>query len=173
MNYKPDTPEEDDENWVSKTQRKRECDEMQKLGEALILLKLSELNEFNLPESLRNAIEDAHKIRQRGALKRHRQYIGKLMRDVDYDQLKKQYDNFCHKNDLNNAHFKRLEKWRDRIIAEGDAAIKELIIEFPQTDRQHIRQLFRNARKEQEANKPPVAFRQIFKYLRDIAKSQE
>ena len=162
---------EDDEDWVSKTQRKRECDAMQKLGEALITLKLSELNELNLPDVLQSAIEEAHRIRQHGALKRHKQFIGKLMRDVDIDEIQQQYDNLRHKDDLNNARFKRLEKWRDRIIAEGDAAMNELLAEFPQIDRQHIRQLLRNARKEQENNKPPVAYRQIFKYLRDLSEN--
>lgn len=164
------TPE-DEEEWISKTQRKRECDDMQKLGEALITLKLSELDDLDLPDILRSALEDAHKIRQRGALKRHKQYIGKIMRDVDIEDIQKQYDNFCHKDDLNNAHFKRLEKWRDRVLAEGDKALVELISEFPQIDRQHIRQLIRKAHKEQEINKPPVAYRQIFKYLRDLAES--
>lgn len=166
-----DTNYDDDEDWVSKTQRKRECDEMQKLGEALTTLKISELNELNLPDNLRSAIEASHKISQRGALKRHKQFIGKIMRDVDIDDIQKQYENFCHKYDTSNAHFKRLEKWRDRILDEGDKALDELITEFPDIDRQHIRQLIRKAQKEKETNKPPAAFRQIFKYLRDLSES--
>ena len=162
---------EDDDDWVSKTRRKHECDAMQELGEALITLKLSELNELELPGVLHDAIEEAHRIRARGALKRQKQFIGKLMRDVDIDDIQKRYDNLCHKDDLHNAHFKRLEKWRDRIIAEGDAALNDLVTEFPQADRQHIRQLFRKARKEQENSKPPVAYRQIFKYLRDLSEN--
>jgi len=162
---------EDDEDWISKSQRKRECDDMQKLGESLINLKTSELNELNLPDILHNALEDAQKISQRGALKRHKQYIGKIMREVDIEDIQKQYDNFCHKDDLNNAHFKRLEKWRDRILGEGDKALNELINEFPNIDRQHIRQLIRKAHKEQELNKPPATYRQIFKYLRDLSES--
>lgn len=162
---------EDDDDWVSKTQRKHDCDAMQELGEALITLKPSELNELKLPDVLHDAIKDAHKIRAHGALKRQKQFIGKLMRDIDVDDIQKQYDNILHKDDQHNAHFKRLEKWRDRIITEGDAALNELVTEFPQADRQHIRQLFRKARKEQEISKPPVAYRQIFKYLRDLSEN--
>ena len=162
---------EDDEDWISKTQRKHECDEMQKLGESLITLKISELNELNLPDMLRSAIEETHKIHQRGALKRQKQYIGKVMRDVDFEDIQKQYEDFSHKHDLNNAHFKRLEKWRDRILAEGDKALNELITEFPQVDRQHLRQLIRKAKKEQETGKPPTTYRQIYKYLRDLSES--
>lgn len=162
----------DEEEWLSKTQRKQACDNMQKLGEALMTLKSAELDEFNLPDILHNALQEAHKIRQRGALKRHRQYIGKIMRDMDIDNIQKQYDHFCHKDDINNAHFKRLEKWRERILSEGDKALNELVSEYPQIDRQHLRQLIRKAHKEQENNKPPATFRVIFKYLRDSTEDQ-
>lgn len=162
---------ENDEEWVSKTQRKHECDALQKLGEELTKLKASELEAFDLPDQLHEAVLQAHKIRQRGALKRHRQYIGKLMRDVDAETIEQQLNKIRHKDDLNNAHFKRIEKWRDRIVSDGDSALNDLIAEFPNVDRQHIRQLVRKVRKEQETNKPPAAFRQIFKYLRDISEN--
>jgi ribosome-associated protein len=160
---------EDEDEWISKSQRKRECDSMQELGEALMSLSIPALRELDLPDNLRSAIEESHKIHQRGALKRHRQFIGKIMRDVDFDEIQKKYEILSHKHDLNNANFKRLEKWRDCIIEQGDSVLNELLSEFPQLDRQHIRQLSRKARKEQESNKPPVAYRQIFKYLRDLA----
>lgn len=160
-----------DENgeWVSKTKRKKECDAIQDLGEQLILLKDEELERFDLPDELHNAIIAAKKIRQRGALKRQKQFIGRLMRDVDAEQISQRLDDVRHKDDINNAHFKRIEKWRDRVIAEGDTAINELVQEYPQADRQHLRQLYRNAIQEQQHDKPPVAFRQIFKYIRELA----
>lgn len=165
--------EDDEDDWVSKTQRKNDCDDMQKLGEALITLKISELNELALPDELHRAIEEAHRIRQRGALKRHKQFIGKLMRHVDIQEIERKYDNFKHKDDLHNAHFKHLEKWRERIISEGDAVLNELITEFPQLDRQHLRQLIRKAEKEKSEEKPAAAYRQIFKYLRELAENTE
>ena len=70
---------------------------------------------------------------------------------------------------INNAHFKRLEKWRDRILDEGDNAINELMDEFPEADRQQLRQLYRNAMNEQKKNKPPASARQLFKYIRELA----
>ena len=162
---------EDDDDWISKTQRKKECDDMQQLGEDLLKLQKSELLELNLPDILHNALDDAHRIHQRGALKRQKQYIGKIMRDVDVDEIQKQYDDLTHKHDLNNAHFKRLEKWRDRIIEEGDSILNELIDTFPDIDRQHVRQLIRKAKKEKDSNKPAGTYKQIFKYLRDLSES--
>ena len=162
---------DDDEDFISKTQRKTECDELQKLGEELTTLKDSELDTFDLPDELYIAIKDARKIRQRGALKRHRQYIGRLMRGIDAEPVAQQLQKIRHKDDIHTALFKRLENWRDQIIEEGDKAINEIIKELPNADRQYLRQLSRNAQKELKQKKPPVAFRQIFKYLRDLSEN--
>ena len=163
-----DINDQDDE-WVSKTQRKQECDQLQSLGEALIALNKDELDKFNLPENLYSAIQEAHKIRQHGALKRQRQFIGKLMRDADSEDIANRLEQIRHQHDLNNIHFKRIEQWRDKILQTGDQGINELMLEYPQADRQYLRQLHRNSLKEAKQNKPPVAARQIFKYIRELA----
>jgi ribosome-associated protein len=163
---------EDDQEWISKTRRKRECDALQELGEQLVSLKNEELEKFDLPGELLDAVLAAKKIRQRGALKRQKQFIGRLMRDVDADQIAQRLETIRHKDDINNAHFKRIEKWRDTIIADGDSAISDFMEEYPQADRQHLRQLYRNAINEQKKNKPPVSFRQLFKYIRELSETQ-
>lgn len=168
-----DDVEEFEYDGPSKSQIKRECEALQDVGEELITLKPSELNELDLPEVLYNAIKEAHRIRQRGALKRHRQYIGKLMRDLDGENIAQQLNKLKHKHDLNNALFKRLENWREQILEQGETAINDFIGTYPDADRQHLRQLYRNALKEKEQNKPPIAARNLFKYLREIAENAE
>lgn len=160
---------DDNDEWISKTRRKQECDQLQRLGEALTTLSNEELDKFNLPENLYNAIQDARKIKQHGALKRQRQFIGKLMRDADSEDIASRLEQIRHQHDLNNARFKRIEHWRDRILQGGDQAINELVAEFPQADRQYLRQLHRNSLKEVQQNKPPAAARQIFKYIRELS----
>ncbi len=162
---------EDDEEWISKTQRKHECEDLQKLGEELLTLKDSELETFHLPDTLYAAILETRKIHKHGALKRKKQFIGKLMRDIDAEEIAQKLNDIRHKEDLHNAHFKRLEHWRDRILADGDNAINEFLAEHPNADRQLLRQLHRNSIKEQKANKPPAAARQIFKYIREISET--
>ena len=61
-----------------------------------------------------------------------------------------------------------IEKWRDDLLAEGDSALERLLTEYPTADRQFLRQLIRNAKKELQANKPPKSARSLFKYLRDL-----
>jgi ribosome-associated protein len=73
----------EDDDYISRSQLKREAEEAQRLGEQLIALKEDELEALDLPESLMDAIRAARKIRQHGALRRQRQLIGKLMRKID------------------------------------------------------------------------------------------
>jgi ribosome-associated protein len=78
-----------------------------------------------------------------------------------------------HKHEVNSGHFKMLEHWRDRMLSEGNKAIDEFILEYPQADRQLLRQLQRNSQKEKDTGKPPAAARQLFKYLRQLAETRQ
>lgn len=164
-----DDSEESIYSGPSRSQRKRDAEALQKLGEELTTLKDSELAQFDLPENLLKAIQDARKISSHGGLKRQRQYIGKIMRSIDAASVTSKLDELRHRHEINSGHFKKLEHWRDRILTEGNKAIDELVIEFPQADRQMLRQLQRNSQKEHDAGKPPAAARQLFKYLRQLA----
>jgi len=64
--------------------------------------------------------------------------------------------------------FLRLEAWRERLIAEGDAALDELLAQHPSADRQHLRQLARNARAERDRDRPVQAYRELFRALREL-----
>ncbi len=74
----------------SKSARKREHLALQKLGEELILLKHSEFDSLTLDDDLRIAVVEARQIKAHGALRRQKQYIGKLMRRVDPESLRDQ-----------------------------------------------------------------------------------
>ncbi|MCW8933371.1 MAG: DUF615 domain-containing protein [Gammaproteobacteria bacterium] len=159
---------QEDDDWVSKTQRKKECDDVLQLGEKLIALNKEELDQINMDDELRSAIEEAQRIKSNSALKRQKHFIAKIMRGLGDETLASQLERVLHKHDIYNADFKRMEKWRDAIIENGDKAINAFIEEHPQADRSHLRQLVRNINKEKKTNKPPVAFRQIFKYIREV-----
>ena len=81
----------EDEDWQelppSKSSRKREAHALQKLGEQLVQMRAAELALLPLPETLRDAIDEARRLTSRGALARQRQYIGKLMRDIDVEPI--------------------------------------------------------------------------------------
>lgn len=160
---------EEDDDWVSKSQRKRECDEVLTLGEKMITLNQEELAQITMDDELRRAINEAQRIKANSALKRQKHFIAKLMRGLDDETLAGQVERIIHKHDIYNAEFKRMEKWRDTIIENGDKGINAFLEQYPGADRHHLRQLVRNAAKEKANNKPPAAFRQIFKYIRQIS----
>ncbi len=159
-----------DQEPLSKTKRKAAMDALQDLGVTLVGLPKDKLNKLDLPEQLRDAINEAKRITANGATRRQMQYIGKLMREVDTAPIQEQLDRWEGKNVAENAHFHRLERWRSRLIEE-ETAFAEWLSQYPETDTQQLRTLIRNARREQAANKPPKSSREIFRLLREISEA--
>jgi len=164
--------ETSDPDYISKSQVKRECDALQKLGEQLLELKPSELEKIALPEKLSAAIAEGKRLQARGALKRQRQYIGKLMREVDAECIEKQLALIQHQHDFNIARGKQTERWRDRLLSGDNHVLGELIDAYPDIDRQHINQLVRQSKREHDAGKPPTSARKLYKYLHQVSEQQ-
>lgn len=152
----------------SKTQVKREMHALQDLGERLTALKPDMLDRLPLTEPLRRALDEAPKHKAHAAAKRHRQFIGKLMRDQDLEAIVTLLDQLDSSTRQYNERFHALERWRDRLIEGGDEALSTFFAEYPDSDRQHLLQLIRHAQHEAAHNKPPAAARKIFKYIREL-----
>ena len=151
----------------SKTRRKKEAHDLQKLGTDLLELPASEWLRLELPDSLVAALNQALNIHSRSGRKRQLQYIGKLMRDIDPEPIKAWFEQRRTQARYVARLHHELEGWRERMIEEGDSAI-EAYLQQQQADRQHLRQLVRQARKERKLNKAPRASRALFRYLRDL-----
>lgn len=159
--------EEEEIIWVSKTELKQDMEALQKLGEELVKLKPAILVKFNLDEDLLDAIKDAQRF-EKEAKRRQLQLIGKMMRSRDPEPIQTALDLHNNKHNQQSIALQKLEKLRDRMINEGDSAINSFMETHPDADRQKLRQLARQAKKEQTENKPPKAFREIFQYLKSI-----
>ena len=165
---------DDDSNAVappSKTQRKATMHALQDLGEALVKLDarwLSDLAaEVHLPERLVDAIVAARTITAWGARKRQLQYIGRLMRDIDPEPIRRRLDARAHGHQEDTARQHALEQWRDRLLTEANAL--ELLAADHQTlDRARFRALIARARAERESGGPPHAHRGLFRALKAI-----
>lgn len=151
----------------SKTRLKAEADAQQALGVRLTELPKDKLLKLNLPEDLVTAVLETKKITANGAIRRHRQYLGRLMREIDTAPITEQLARWDGKHTAENAYFHGLERWRDRLINDANA-LSEFMALHPATDSQQLRTLIRNAQKEHAANKPPKSSREIFKLLREI-----
>ncbi len=166
-----DAPEiEEDLDAPSKTQRKADMDALQDLGVTLTELPKSRLAVLDLPESLLDAINEYKRLTANGALRRQRQYIGSLMRQVDTAPIVEQLAIWDGKNQAENARFHQLENWRDRLIADAKA-LDAFIALYPTAEIQTLRNLIRNAQKELVASKPPKSSRELFKLLREISEA--
>ena len=161
------------DEWVSKSQKKRDCSAQQKISDRLLELPPDQLAHIEMPEELEQALAEAHRIRSNSALKRQRQYLGKIMRGIDSEKIENQLDAVIHRNDTNTARFKKLEKWRDRLVDNDKDVLGEIIHELPELDRHHVHNLVRQAAREASADKPPAASRKLFRYLRELAEAHE
>ena len=150
---------------ISKTQRKKEMHELQKLGVELADLSEMQLKSLLLDEDLRNAVLEAKRIRSHEAKRRQMQYIGRLMRELDPAPIRAQLEALSQGSAASAAAHKRLEAWREKLLAD-DAALTEFAAAFPGADLQVLRSLIRNSRKEKLETKPPRAQRELFRFIK-------
>ena len=148
----------------SKSQVKRELQELQDLGKQLTELSDKQLVHIPVADELREAIASARSMKH-GALKRQIKYIGGLMPEEDEDAIREALAKLQqpHKEEVNKFH--ELEQWRDRLLQGDQVLLDELASRFDNFERQHVSQLIRNAKREQELNKSPKSARLLFKYL--------
>jgi ribosome-associated protein len=160
--------DDEDDGIISKSQIKREAEAAQVVGERLITLRQEQLEQLDLPEKLYEAVILAKRLDSNGAIRRQKQYIGKIMRTIELEPIQAQLDDWDGRNRADNAKFHQLERWRERLLVD-DNALGDLMKTYPELDMQHTRTLIRNARKEQAASKPPKSSRELFQYLRTLA----
>lgn len=172
---KPELPEEANKEYSgpSKSQRKRDSIALQDLGEALAALPADRLAKIEMPDNLRLALRDAQRITQHGGRRRQMQYIGKLMRSIDPQPFREALDAIAGVSAAENARMHRLERWRKQLLENEPGAMAEILAAHPGADIQQLRQLCRNARKEHEQNRPPRAFREIYRFLKALEEAHE
>ena len=164
-----DWEDEDQEEiiWVSKSEIKRDAEDLKLLGEKLVNLTKANLTKVPLDDSLKDAIELAQRL-QKEARRRQLQYIGKLLRSIDAEPIREALEKIENKHNQQQAMLHKLEILRDELVAKGDVALTDLLNERPSADRQQLRNLIRAAQKEKEQNKPSKAYREIYQILKTL-----
>ncbi len=154
----------------SKSQRKRDMNALQDLGAELVKLNADQLAKVPMPEELLDAVLDHQRFKKNEAKRRQLQYIGKLMRAIDPAPIQAGLDMLKGVSAEEVARQHRLERQRERLI-DDEGVLFEIAESHPGADLQRLRVLRRNAIKERDAGKPPKAFREIFRVLREIDES--
>jgi len=160
--------EEEPEGRPSKTQRKRESAALQDLGGALVRLSREQLTRLDLPEDLYQAVVLGQSLKHDGSLKRQRKYIGKLLRKMAPEPIQAKLAEITRASAAATRSLHRIEGWRDRLLAEGDAAIHDLMAHYPHAERPKLRQLVETARLERDRGQLPKAARLLFRHLREL-----
>lgn len=165
-----EVPDWEQEEFESRTDIKKAAQAVTDLGEKLAELSSTSLKSFGLPDELLKAILLLKEMPKGPAVKRQKLFIGKYLRKNEdlIVTIKQRFEEIEQKNKQQVAHFHRLEKWRDRLVEEGDEALNEFMQNYSHADRSQLRQWIRNAQKEAEQNKPPKAYRAIFQYLKGL-----
>jgi ribosome-associated protein len=163
----------------TKTELKAQSTELQDLGEALLKLRGDLRARLDLPERLEQALEELSRITNFEGKRRQSQFVGKLMRKLDEDEVQAIREALELQRQGANADAAALhaaEHWRERLVAD-DAAVTEWLSQFPATDTQQLRALVRQARKDHVASdaravsegKAPRqgrAYRELFQLVR-------
>jgi len=156
---------------ASRSQNRREALGVLELGEQLVALTEAQLSKLPVPEHLLPHIRETRRITSHIAHKRQLAFLAKQMRREDDETLDAIRDALDEKGQSARreiAAMHRVEAWRDRLLADGDVALAELLDAYPDADRQGLRQLVRNTLEERKRNKPPRAFRELFRELREL-----
>lgn len=153
----------------SKSELKRQMEHLQSLGRQIIELKPEIRARLPLSDDMKAAVVEMGRIRSHEARRRHMQYVGKVMRSENIAGIEAAFEAMEQEEEVRNHEFHLLEQQRDRLIAEGDDVLGDVVADYPDIDRQALRQLIRNARRERDAGKPPTSARKLFRLLRDAA----
>ena len=159
----------------SKSELKRQSNELQKLGEQLVDAPRDRVKRVPMPEDVRDVILETQTITNHEGRRRALQFVGKKMRTLDEEEIaviQRTIDSWKGASKAETAALHALERRREKLLAD-DKALTALLEENPELDVQHLRTLIRNARKEVAENKPPKAYREIFQILKDLGKKKK
>lgn len=159
----------------SKSELKRQSNELQKLGEQLVEAPRDRVKRVPMPEDIRDVILETQTITNHEGRRRAMQFVGKKMRTLDEEEvaiIQRTIDSWKGASKAETASLHALERRREKLLAD-DKALTVLLEENPELDVQHLRTLIRNARKEVAESKPPKAYREIFQILKDLGKKKK
>ena len=157
----------------SKSQIKREMEALQKTGERLVALSFSQIKQIDIPDNLRDAVLLAKSIKKFGAKKSQLQLIGAIMRDVDSEPINKALYDIDKGHGIKTGKFHTAEKLRNDLVGGDDKLLEEIIEKYSGADRQQLRQLVRNARKEHKHNKTLKFSRLLFRHIMKLVEQGE
>lgn len=160
---------EEDIIYVSKSELKRDAQQYQQLALDLASMAKKQRDKLPLTDDLLQAMIVADKIRAKSeAYRRHINYITKTLRTTEnIAEIEAAIDLMLNKNNQADVLLNKIEIISDELIQQGDDKVNELLAEYPELERQKMRQLVRQAKKEASAEKPAKGYKELFQYLKE------
>jgi ribosome-associated protein len=153
----------------SKTQLKKEADDIQQFGIEISNLPNHKIKELSLSDEIIEAIIFYKEIKKNSAKRRQAQFLGKLLRDFDLSNVTQEMDTLKAFSRLQVRFEHEAELWRDKLIND-QSAMNEYINEF-QPDLTNLNQTINAARKEFQSDKKSTNYRNLYRIiLTDIKK---
>jgi len=153
----------------SKTQLKKEADDIQQFGIEISNLPNHKIKELSLSDEIIEAIIFYKEIKKNSAKRRQAQFLGKLLRDFDLSNVTQEMDTLKAFSRLQVKFEHEAELWRDKLIND-QSALNEYINEF-QPDLTNLNQTINAARKEFQSDKKSKNYRNLYRIiLSDIKK---
>lgn len=151
---------------ISKTQKKKQMDELQEFGVQLVKLSKDRLKKLELPEDLSSAIKEAQRLTSHNAISRQCQYIGKLMRNIDVEEIRAKLEYSNGDSAISTQILHMSEYWRDTLLADENEHIQEFITEYGIDDLSELRNVLRVVRKDLEKNAVSKNGNKLFKLIK-------
>ena len=126
----------------SKSQRKRDMTALQKLGQDLTTLGKKQLEKLPLPDSLIAALAEYQRLpNSNEARRRQLQFIGRVMRDANHDEIQAELDKMRTPDRTQVRRAQLIEEWGDRLLDGEEDDINAFVALWPLAERQAIRRL--------------------------------
>jgi ribosome-associated protein len=156
------TADEDDPDRVvpvdreSRSVLKAQLEHVDELVQAMVALPAAERRFLPLDDDVLHELDVLAGLPPGPAIKRQLHYVRRLVAAVDIDAL----DAALAGETPRAAWLRSLERWRTRLLTEGDAALTDFVDAHPHVDRQQLRTLVRQA-------DDPRSRRRLFEALKE------
>jgi ribosome-associated protein len=159
----------EDDDWVSKSEKKRQAEDMQVIARALMKLSDNQRKKVPMSDALQDAIILAIKIKNtKEGFRRQMQLVAKILRNNNVDAIRTGIQEFDLRHKRSDVAAMKLELVRDAMLKKGDDSVNDFIVKHPDADRQKLRQLIRQANKEAKLEKPAKSSKELFQYIKQV-----
>ena len=155
------------DNFVSKTELKREAKNVHEFGKILASLTELQIAQIDLPENILDAIKDLKNIKKGSAKKRQSLYLAKLLREIDLSKAQDFVNQIKFESQAEIRRIHEAEDWRDKLISDV-SYLTNIIDKAQNVDIQRLRSLVINSQKEIKKQKSKKNQKELFNYLKEI-----